>query len=420
MRSTLLRVMKKVLFITDFFPPCLNPASKRSGCFAKYLPRYGWQPTVLTRAWTPDNCTWDPDFVRDLPKDLPVYTAPVPARWSRDNFALCLGVDCWPSEMRDPRGINPLHIIRRICREHEISAVWATSPGAWCQVVAAKAHAALGLPWIADFRDIAGQTRLNLRSRMTEPIRRLNELRFVRTASAITTVVPSMAQTLEQWHRRHVDVIPNGFDPDDLAATAAPSLDSFRIVYTGSLLASNCSDWTVVLDALALLVHRNRIDLTDIRLHFYGAGLEQLLRPILQKHPLYGVVRIHPAVSRVECISVQRGAAVLLQNSFPGRRGVITSKIFEYLAARRPILAFPSDNDSVDALLQETGAGVSASHQEGIAAHVERWYAEWKRTGTVAGQGTLDAVMRYSRQSQSRNLADILERVSADPAAMTS
>ena len=68
-----------------------------------------------------------------------------------------------------------------------------------------------------------------------------------------------------------------------------------------------------------------------------------------------------PYLPRPEALALQRDseALLLLIPEADGRgRGVLSGKVFEYLAAERPILACVPPDGEAAALLRETDAGV--------------------------------------------------------------
>ena len=66
--------MKKVLMITYNFPPIVTVGAIRPVKFAKYLPKFGWTPVILTIKH-PGPLTYKVDyqFVKDEIKNVKVY-----------------------------------------------------------------------------------------------------------------------------------------------------------------------------------------------------------------------------------------------------------------------------------------------------------------------------------------------------------
>jgi glycosyltransferase involved in cell wall biosynthesis len=113
-------------------------------------------------------------------------------------------------------------------------------------------------------------------------------------------------------------------------------------------------------------------------------------------------------------LDAQRQATVLLVLGMPGARGVLTTKLFEYMAAGRPVLAYPKDPECMDRVLEATGVGVSCDSVDELKAVLLRWHREWKATGDVRMNRNRDEIMKYSRKEQAKALAAVLDRVVAE------
>jgi hypothetical protein len=95
----------------------------------------------------------------------------------------------------------------------------------------------------------------------------------------------------------------------------------------------------------------------------------------------------------------------------PHPPGVVTSKIFTYLAAQRPILAGPRPSDCIKEILKDTNAGAACSTAEDITEVLLKWYQEWKKTGMLKYNGRKEAIMNYSREKQASQLAELLDSI---------
>ena len=105
---------------------------------------------------------------------------------------------------------------------------------------------------------------------------------------------------------------------------------------------------------------------------------------------------------------------LLLDWDDPRERGTYPGKIFEYLAARRPILATGGTEDNVvKRLLDETGAGVHATAVGDIKNKLEEMYREYKAQGKVVLPEKASDINKYSHREMARKFAEILERLSA-------
>lgn len=400
---------KNVLLIAYGYPPFGQTSSRRSGCMAKYLTCFGWTPFVLTRKWTPTNGPYDSTIVKGIPEDVivhkMVYDAQqktVPARVKKR-----LNQTLFPH--KDPMEFfrEASRILPELIQKHRIHVIWATFPPLCDLALAENISKATGIPWVADFRDVS-QFIDGLGEALMRPMRLWQEKRVLKSASAIMTVSDGFARTLRKRHNREVVVIPNGFDPDIMTAAQSFVFPKFEIVYTGGINAGH-PDFTPLLDALQKLCHAGKMDSDDILVSFYGEGNERRLKRLF-RHPFSRVIRNWGGVPRSESLARQRSALILLQTAVPGT-GWMTSKIYEYLIALRPILAIPRDGDSIEKLIRKTKAGVSCSTKDDIADQLMVWYSEWKKTGTVAWHGDLGAILQFSRKEQAKDTARLLDEV---------
>jgi glycosyltransferase involved in cell wall biosynthesis len=119
-------------------------------------------------------------------------------------------------------------------------------------------------------------------------------------------------------------------------------------------------------------------------------------------------------VSFEDSIKAQQeaSAVLLLPISELQVRGSMTAKIFEYLGSGRPILSVPGDGGVTDAVLEETQAGVIGRTAEQIAEILIEWIDQWERTGKVEYNPRQDKMLFYTRENQTKRLAEILDQIS--------
>ena len=133
----------------------------------------------------------------------------------------------------------------------------------------------------------------------------------------------------------------------------------------------------------------------------------------LNAHGLQLYVKLNPYMPYAEAAEAQRSAAVLLLliNNTPQAKGILSGKLFEYLAANRPILAVgPADGD-VASILQETQAGHIAGFDDknGMKTIVENYYKLFQN-GQLLCHSDMEAIDRYSRRNLAGKYADILQQ----------
>src|SRR5207237_962203 len=151
-----------------------------------------------------------------------------------------------------------------------------------------------------------------------------------------------------------VTTILNGADFDDFAGLEYSRGDRFRITHAGSFLGKR--DPRPFLSALA------ESGLVDVVARFVG-GFRAEDREWAERLGLGDRIELIPYVPRSESLALQRDsdALLLLIPDAGGRgRGVLSGKVFEYLAAERPVLAVVPTDGAAAELVRETGAGLVA------------------------------------------------------------
>jgi glycosyltransferase involved in cell wall biosynthesis len=217
--------------------------------------------------------------------------------------------------------------------------------------------------WIIDYRDLWTANP----SFRGFPIFRWFELvaenYYLRRADGITTVSQPLANTLMN-RVRDVRVFPNGFEGENAhVAIGAKKKDRKVIRYTGSLYWPH-QDPTPLFKVLKARLDRG---LTDVCVEFYGPALEKILI-LANQFGVLSIVKVFNPVAREESLILQREADALLfleSPSTPGREGILTGKLFEYLATRKPILAIGVRPESlVGEIIVECDAGACVDKKE--------------------------------------------------------
>lgn len=395
-----------VLLIAVGHYPLNMAGAHRPAKLAKYLPEFGWTPVMLCARWTPENSDGCYDPVLAAKPDIcRTVRVPYPAP-SRNKAGRGIA---YASEIlfpyRAPFGFTRrmLAAAEQLVASEKFDVIWSTWYPGPVHYVASQLARRHGLPWVADFRDIPDQSFSPYRLRYT--LKR--EVQLCRWAKAITTVSQPLADTLARRYQAPVHVVLNGFDPDDYPVGEGVDADKFTICYTGIIYSHR--DPRPVFAALDRLAEAGDLDLQDVRVVFYGTPRVQI-GPLLEGYRCGGSVECHDRIPFAEVVRCQQRAAVLLSLSTADVAGIMTSKIFNYLAARRPILDVPG-GDVTRQLLNETQAGRSAASTAEIAGVLRDWYKEWKRTGTVAYRGIPERVARYSHKGRAEQFAHIFESV---------
>jgi glycosyltransferase involved in cell wall biosynthesis len=309
-------------------------------------------------------------------------------------------------------------------KEAGVQAIVSTSPPATTHVLAARLSRALGVPWVADFRDPWTQRSTRRRVPPMKRVEQWLERRTLAAASALVTVSQPIARDLERLHRKPTVVVPNGFDPADasIAMEGPPlPLESGRltILHTGTL-AHDTRDPGALLSALEQMMHAGELRSDEADVWLVGRNLEVARRAAAARPLLEPCVHLRFSVSRGVALAAQRAATVLLVlgSPEPEHEGVVTGKVFEYLAARRPVLAFGPRGGALDRLLTDTGGGVLVTSTAEARAALLHWLREFRATGQVAWRGDPAALAAYDRRALAGRWASLLDEVTGLGEAM--
>jgi glycosyltransferase involved in cell wall biosynthesis len=438
---------RRVLVLTYYFPPSGGPGVQRILKFVKYLPAYGWAPDVLTvrDGAYPER---DPSLEADVPAGVGVHRT---ASWDPyrlyARFTGQAGDDAvvqgsvegreadWKEQLArwvranvflpDARvGWVPFAVARgrRLLAEGDYDAILTTGPPHSTHLAGSLLQRWTDVPWLADFRD--PWTDINYYHELphTRWARRLDaalERHVLRGAQAVTTVSPHWRDLLRSKSDRTdasaFSVIQNGYDEEDIPpGPARPTDEAFEITHVGSLYASR--NPVALWRALRRLADRAAVP--DLRIRLVGA-VDPNVFASLREHGLAPRTEHVSYVPHAEAVRQMRRAGLLLLSieAFPEATGMMTGKIYEYLACGRPVLGIgPPDGDAA-ALLDATSGGTLFGREAvaDVAAFVQSHYDDWA-DGTPQSGAAPAAVAPYRRRVQTKHLADALRGLLPDGA----
>lgn len=417
----------RLLVIAYVFPPSESVGARRPGELARFAADRQWDVRVLTATGVDDGAI-DIGF----PEHRIVRAAPVPrsaqlvasvrraearSRVGRRRLLSALAVLGREVLIPDACVNWVLPAVRRFLREAagwRPDVIMATGPPASAYLVAAALARRLGVPWVADYRDLwtVGNDYWPYgRSWVRRRLDHWLERRLLGSASGCVTVSEPLAEILRSTFAIDTTVVMNGIDPrpvpagaDPVAAPAGPAVPgsvTLTLAHTGRLNPGK-RDPAPLLDAVALLgPERDRV-------HVVFAGEDNgVARAAVERAGVADSVTNLGEVSAEKSWRVQAEADVLVLVMWndPRDAGTMPGKFFDYLRARRPILMIGHPNGIVADLIRTRGAGVVLSDPREIADQLRRWLAEKERTGrlpelpasALAGLYRSDQLDRYLR-----------------------
>lgn len=421
--------MRKVLLITYYYHQREQVGSIRINGLVNYLPLFGWEPVVLTVKSTeplPSQCRIISTDYREadpiFPKLLGVNpNKPLSAQKSilsnKDknamiNYLLFLYQDViyYPDPQKGWKDFALKEAIELVENE-KIDAIISSAMPYTAHIIASHLKKMFDIPWVADFRDLWTQNHIFRRSAIRKLIETKLEKNTLSQADVLTTVSEPLAKKLSTLHR-HVPAyaVTNGFDPRQYMK-GCPETACFNIIYTGTIYNKK-QDPEPLFIALNHLIDNNLIDPSIFRVDFYGYQKAWLTEEIC-RYNLNNVVFLHEAIPRDVSIALQRDAQVLLLLAWndPAEKGIYTGKIFDYLAAQRPILCIGGTESVVEDLLLQTRAGKNLENPSDISNCLLKWYNEYLSIGYVKYLGIEKEIQKYTHVEMAKQFADILDGV---------
>lgn len=430
--------LKRVLIITYYWPPAGGVAVQRWVKMARYLRQYGWDPVIYT-AENGEVAVEDHSLAATLPADLEVLKQPIwepyayyrkllglskqekinaaflqekkrsgflqkVAIWIRGNFFIPDARVYW---------VKPsVKYLQQYLQQHPVDAIISTGPPHSMHLIAQQVSKAMHIPWIADFRDpwtkIDYYHELHLMPFADRKHHSL-EKSVVTQADAVVTVSKHWAADFNALNNGKTHVITNGFDRDDYPTQPVALDEGFVLHHVGMINKARNPEllWQVI----AALCKEDAAFAADVKLKFTGKhdhSLEDYLRTynLLDKATFCGQVDHATAIQHMCSATV----LLLLVNDAQDILGRIPAKLFEYLAAQRPVLSVGDpDGDAAD-ILRSTEAGVTVrmNDAEAIRAALLKMYQQWKSGNLKVVPAQINA---YERSATAQQFADLLQSI---------
>ena len=425
-------VRKKILIITYYWPPAGGPGVQRWLKFTKYLPEFGWKPTVFI----PENPSYpllDESLSNDLSPDLetiktkiwePYQLAEI---FSKKNKKFKSGqFDIGENQsfmsklsifirgnffIPDARvfWVKPsVEYLKKYLKENHFDALVTTGPPHSLHLIGLELKKYFpNLKWIADFRDpwteISYYKHLKLTKWADKKHRTLEEKVF-KNADITLATSPTDAENFRKKGANAV-CITNGFDENELIAEKSKT-EKFTLSYIGVLeqLRNPENLWEI----LNALVEENADFSKDFELKFVGRIDDKILQQI-ESSALGKKVNLCGYLSHNRAVEEMSNSDILLITNFDrdSSKGIIPGKLFEYLAVGKKIVSFgPKESDVAD-ILKETDSGKHFGYTDNqeIKNYILEIYQQWKTGNLEANQ---QSILQYSRRNLTKKLSEIL------------
>ncbi len=419
----------KVLIITYYWPPSGGSGVQRWLKFVKYLQDFGIEPVVFT-VDNPKYPILDTSFIDEVPKNITILKQPIwepntifsffkkkntqqsagflnpnPTffgkilQYIRANYFIPDARKFW---------IQPsVKYLKKYLSEHNIDAIITSGPPHSLHLIGLELKKDLNIKWISDFRDpwteIDYFEQLPLTKKSIQKHQQL-EQKVLEKSDAVLVIGKTMKERFINFSK-NIYVITNGFDSD--VKTDTLLLDKkFTITHVGLMNADRnpISLWK----AISEISKENDAFAADYQIQFVGKIAPEV-HDCLEEYHIKNIIDIG-YVSHQEVTKYQQKSQVLLLavNNVKSAKGVITGKIFEYLQAKRPILAIGPTNGDLAEILKETNSGIIVNFNdvENLKKEILHLYASFIKGNLVSNSNNIE---QYHRRNLTEKLANIIK-----------
>jgi glycosyltransferase involved in cell wall biosynthesis len=436
----------RLLVLTYYWPPSGGAGVQRCLKWVKYLPELDVEPTVITV--DPDQASYpvrDESLLHEVPPGVrvirtatlepfesyqkltgravphggfanegkPSFTQQA-MRFVRGNFFL-------PDPRRGWNRYALAAVEKLLAAGEKFDAVLTSSPPHSTQLIGLQIQKKYGLRWLADLRDPWTDIYYTKDLHRTPPAAWLDahyERQVLTRADAVLVTSPEterlFRRKLPNLAKGKIVVLPNGYDEPDFQQPSAPPTDYLRLTHTGTISARYRIE--NLLQAVAEV--QRRYPQVPWRLRFVGQ-VDAGVRAQVAAAGLAEVTEFLPFVPHQQSVAYLLTSSVLLM-AIPDvalNQGILPGKIFEYLAARKPVLCVGPAGSDADHTLREAGAGQALPYDahELMLSTLDKLAQQWQQSPNLDLPGPTPA--QYSRRGQAARLAELVRVVGSAHAA---
>ncbi|SFN34528.1 Glycosyl transferases group 1 [Paenimyroides ummariense] len=427
--------MKKVLIIAYYWPPAGGPGVQRWLKFVKYLPDFDIEPIV----YVPENATYpiiDQDLVNQVNKNVTVLKQPIKEPYKlasifskKSTTTISSGII--KAEKKQSfiekillyvRGnffipdarvgwVNPsVDYLSNYVKTNAVDVIITTGPPHSMHLIGLELQRRFAVKWIADFRDpwtsIGYHKELKLTDKSAQKHKDLERLVLTKADTILTTSYTTKLEFAEIT-QKPIHVITNGYDIETIEK---PAMDQkFTISHIGSLLSKRNPH--ILWQALNEILQENDQFRSDFQLQLIGKVSSEIIDTI-KEFKLDAYLNVLGYVSHTEALKYQRSSQVLLLIEIDSFEtiGIIPGKLFEYMAAERPILAIGPKQSDVEKIIKDTNAGKYFNYDnlQEVKQYILDCYEKYQQNNLkVHGIG----LQYFSRKKLTEKLAGVIKNI---------
>lgn len=386
--------------------------------FVRYLREFGWQPTILTanpRAYE----RVSEDRLKDIPPGVDVIRAfaldtgrhlAIGTRYSR----LLALPDRWVSWMLGavPAGLNMIRNLRP-------DVIFSTYPIASAHLIGLTLRKLTGVPWVADFRDPMTDGSYPPDPKVRRAYQWI-ERKTVENASRMTVTTPGTAAMyagrFPKLPAGRIVQIENGYEEEsfssyrDLSSSPIRSSGRLTLLHSGLMYPSE-RDPRPFMKALQEVARETTGFSEKVRIVLRAPGHENYLGNLISQFQVGNMVEIAPPIPYQAALQEMLNADGLLIFQATNCNHQIPAKVYEYLRARRPILAITDPNGDTANTLR--GAGIDTITKLDSSDDIKRDLVSFvgRLTSGNAPLASEETITRFSRKWRAKELANLFDEL---------
>jgi len=425
--------MHKVLIISYYWPPAGGPGVQRWLKFVKYLPEFDIQPVI----YIPKNPKYpitDSSLTKEIPKNVTIYKNKIFEPYlyagflskkktkqissgviSDDNpsllekFLLWIRGNMFIPDARKYWVKPSVRVLTGIIKKEGIDTIITTGPPHSLHLIGLELKKNLDVKWLADFRDPWTSIGYHTKLRLTKASQRKHSLLEKEVANGCDKLLVTSNTTkveFESITTNPVYVITNGYDIPESELPFSALDKKFTLSHIGSLLTGRNPEnlWKV----LSEIISENEAFRNVFQLNLIGVVGQDVLNCI-NDNGLKLYTRIKEYVTHEEAVNYQRSSQLLLlaEIDSPHTRGIIPGKLFEYLAAKRPILAIGPEHWEGGEIVKSTNSGVVCNYNSvaDLKALILNWFHLYQQGNLMVSSVN---IKEYNRRTLTKKLAELL------------
>lgn len=429
--------MRNVLFIAFYFNQENEIASKRLRSLAKYLPKYGWIPTVIVpridNIDTSKNKTEfenieiiETDYVdmlehytkifnRSKKVEKPENTEKTKNSKNKEKLIHIAGeIFAYPDGMK--YWVKPsVKECEKIINKRNIDAIISSSFPVSTHIIAKTISDKYSIPWIADLRDLWCENPYIHHNRIRNYFEKRLENKTFENVDALTVTSNRTKNILSKLHPdKKIYSIENGYDKEFYEKLdnnfKYSKHEKFKITYAGRLYHGK-RDPAILFKAISDLSTENKINKNILEINFYGDKTN--IDEFSKKYDLEDIVKAHGFIPHDEVLLKEKDSDVLLLLSWnnPKESIFIPGKIFEYIGLKKPVLSIGYKEGCLRDIIDKTNIGYHTDNVKECKEIILKYYNEFTRNGEIKYIAN-NKVENYTTEKMAKNFSDILNKIS--------